>query len=111
MVFKNINEVKEKLNSIENIIFSKHAEEKMKNRKIDKKLIIENLKKPNMLEKFSFEPDKYPGEKYELYFSLTKRKVLKAIISLLDKDLNVVTVHIILSKRLKQVKKWQRKRK
>lgn len=110
MVLKDMKQIKEKIKSVENIKFSKHAEDKAKRRKIGKDLIAENLRNPKKLIKFSYEPDKYPGEKYELYFFLNKRKTLKIVVSFINEDLNVITTHIILSKRIKWVEKWQKKR-
>lgn len=110
MVFDDIEQVKVKLKSIEKIGFSKHAEEKIKTRNIEKEFIVKNLKNPDKLLKFSYEPDKYPGEKYELYFSISKRKSLKAVVSFTNEGLNVITSHIISGKRTRLVEKWQRKR-
>ncbi len=111
MVLEDIYQIKRKLRSIERIKFSKHAEKKIETRKINKEFVIKNLRDPEKLRKFSSEPDKYPGEKYELYFYINKRKSLKVVVSFFCKDLNVVTSHIILNKRLKWVEKWRKKRK
>ena len=106
----NINQIKEKFKTIEDVIFSEHAENKLKIRKIEKEFIIKNIRNPIKLIKFFREEDRYPGEKYELYFIINKRKSLKIVVSFLNNNLNIITAHIILSKRLKWVKKWRKKR-
>ncbi len=111
MVIKEMKEVQEKLAQAGKIYFTEHAESKIAARKIDKNTIIENLENPQNLNYFQYEPDRYPGKKYELFFSLSKRKSLKVVISFVGADLNVITSHIISSKRLKWVRKWQKKRK
>jgi TATA-box binding protein (TBP) (component of TFIID and TFIIIB) len=111
MVIDDMKEMLNRLAQVKKINFTEHAESKIETRRIDKNTIIENLGNPNNLTHFQYEPDRYPGEKYELFFSLSKRKSLKVVISLVGTDLNVITSHIISSKRLKWVRKWQRKRK
>ncbi|MBM3303711.1 MAG: DUF4258 domain-containing protein [Candidatus Aenigmarchaeota archaeon] len=111
MVITDMTEMQERLAQAGKIDFTEHAESKIAARMIDKSSIVENLKNPRKLSRFQYEPDKYPGEKYELFFSISKRKSLKVVISFVGTDLNVITSHIISSKRLKWVRKWQRKRK
>ncbi len=82
-----IEDIKNRLKEIESIKFTEHVEYKLKVRNIDKSLIIRNLKDPKDLIKANLEKDKYAGEKYELYFRLTKRKGLKVVANFLNKDL------------------------
>ena len=93
----------------ENIKYSKHAEEKLIERGIDKGNVEEILRNPENLMAYIFERDKYPGEKYELYFNLSKRKSLKIVVSFVGKYLNVITAHIISSKRARLVERWRKK--
>ena len=84
MVLRDMEEAKKRLKSVEKIEFSKHAEKKIEIRKIRKELIAKNLRNPVKLTKFSYEYDEYPGEKYELYFFINKRKSLKVVISFVN---------------------------
>ena len=110
MVIENLREMKEKLKLIKDVDFSKHAERKILTRGLKKDIIINILKNPEKIMKFAIEYDKYPGEKYELFFALNKRKCLKIVVNFLNTSLNVVTAHIILNKRVKLVEKWRKKR-
>jgi hypothetical protein len=111
MATEDLKDMLSRLAQTKSIFFTEHAESKIAARNIDKKLILKSLANPQNMIQFKYQPDMYPGEKYELFFCLNKRKSLKVVISFVGEDLNVITSHIISSKRLKWVRRWQKKRK
>ncbi len=101
----NIDELKEKLKSIEQITFSKHFRLRAEIRGIFEKEILSYLKNPENLEQFEYQGEDPEGKKYALIFHKSSKYDLKIVVSIKE-ALNVVTAHIQSKKRRKVFDKW-----
>jgi CRISPR/Cas system-associated protein Cas5 (RAMP superfamily) len=99
--------MKEILNKIEEITFSKEFREKVvKIRNITEDEINKNLRQPDKLILVDDQGEEELGYKYTLLFSKSNKYDLKAVVSVKDKKLNVITSHIQNIKRRKVFEKW-----
>ena len=106
----NIEEMKEKLKSIETITFSKHFfEPKVKLRGIKESEVTDNIRNPIKLEVVEDQGEDVKGYKYGLLFYKSNKYDLKVVISIKDKSLNVITSYVQNRKRRKVFEKWLRR--
>lgn len=78
----NIDELKEKLKSIETITISKHFHLRAKIRGITEKEILSYLKNPEALDHFEYQGKEPEGQKYALIFNKSNKYDLKVVISI-----------------------------
>ena len=108
----NAEPVKEILDKIEEITFSKEFREKVvKIRNITKDEINQNLKQTGKLIFAEDQGEEELGHKYGLLFSKSSKYDLKVVVSIKDKRLNVITSHVQNIKRRKVFEKWLRMQK
>jgi hypothetical protein len=106
-----IRKIQELLSSTENINFSKHSYEKMQIRKISEEEVRNNLKNPTKLISFEDQGEDLHGHKYTLLFSKSHKYDLRIIVSIKDKNINVITAHVQNIKRRKVLEKWLKRQK
>jgi hypothetical protein len=102
-----IEKIQEILSSAEMISFSKHFyEPKVQIRGISEEEIKNNLKNPVKLISFEDQGEDLRGHKYALLFSKSNKYDLRIVISIKDKNINVITAHIQNIKRRKVFEQW-----
>ena len=106
-----IDEIEEKLKSVEKIEFSRHFQIKSVIRTVSQEEILETLKSLEFLEFAEDQGEEYGARKFALLFHKSSKYDLKIVISIKDKALNVVTAHIQNKKRRKVFEKWLNQRK
>lgn len=76
----------------ENIHFKKHFYDKVKERPISDRLVINYLKKTDKLLKVDKQPSRRQGEeKYKLWIKLSNKYSLVVVVAISDKDLYIIT--------------------
>ena len=107
-----IGKIQELLSSAETISFSKHFyEPKVQIRGISEEEIKRNLKNPVKLISFENQGESPQGHRYALLFSKSNKYDLKIVVSIKDKNINIITTHIQNIKRRKVLEQWLKKRK
>ena len=107
-----INEIRSVVKDIEIITFSKHFhDEKVKLRGITEDDIKANLRSLDKLIAVEDQGEEPEEHKYALLFSKLNKYDLKAVVSIKDKGLNVITAHIQNIKRRKVYKQWLERQK
>ena len=110
-LFMNVEEMKRTLKTSKNITFSKHYfEPKVQIRDISKTEIEDNLKNPDKLISFEDQGEEPLGYKYSLLFSKSNKYDLMIVVSIKDKNINVITSHIQNIKRRKVLEQWLKRR-
>lgn len=103
----NIKEMQEILKSAETITFSEHFyEPKVQIRGISEDEVKNNLKNPEKLLSFEDQGEEAKGHRYSFLFSKSNKYDLRIVVSLKDKNINVITTHIQNIKRRKVLEKW-----
>jgi hypothetical protein len=106
-----LEELKRKLISSENITFSAHYyEPKVQIRGISEEEIIDNLKNPDKLLSFVNQGEEPQGHRYALLFSKSGKYDIRIVVSIKDKSIKVITSHIQNIKRRKVFEQWLKKR-
>jgi len=102
-----IEEIQEILRSAETITFSKHFyEPKVQIRGISEEEIKDNIKNPQKLISFEDQGEDTRGHRYSLLFSKSNKYDLRIVVSIKDKNINVITTHIQNIKRRKVLEQW-----
>ncbi len=103
----NVEEMKERLKSIENISFSAHVRLKAKVRNdISEESLTYYLKSPENLIHCQSQGKEYGCDKYELIFDKSNKYDLRIIVAMREKSLTVITAHIQNKKKRKRLEKW-----
>jgi len=106
----NVEEMREKLKSVETITFSKHFyEPKVRLRGINESEVTYNIRNPMKLEVVEDQGKDVKGYKYGLLFHKSNKYDLKVVVSIKDKSLNVITSYVQNKRRRKVFEKWLRK--
>ena len=106
----NVEEMKEKLKSIETITFSKHFyDPKVRLRGINETEVTDNIRNPMKIEVVEYQGEDVKGYKYGLLFHKSNKYDLKVVISIKDKSLNVITSYVQNKRRRKVFEKWLRR--
>jgi len=107
----NVEEIKQVLKTSESISFSRHFfEPKVQIRNISKDEIEKNIKNPDKLISFEDQGEEPLGHKYSLLFSRLNKYDLRIVVSIKDKNINVITSPIQNIKRRKMLEQWLKKR-
>lgn len=106
----NLSEVKKILADIENVTISRHYEiEEMLIKNIPIEEIKETLKNTDKLMFAEDQGDEQKGHKYALLFNKSNKYDIRVVVSIKNKNLNVVTAHKQGTKRRKAYEKWLNK--
>jgi len=110
---KSLGDIKRKLSgySYDEILFDRHAELRIGERQVKKKLIIHNLRNPENLTDFKLEKAHNPKKtKVVLYFKLSNSRSLYLVVILTDNLIKVKTCNIDNRRYKKKIRRgrWQK---
>jgi hypothetical protein len=105
-----IGEIQEILRCAEKITFSKHFyDPKVQIRGISEEEIKNNIRNPDKMISFEDQGEDSKGHRYALSFSKSNKYDLRIVISIKDKNVNVITTHIQNIKKRMVLEKWLKK--